>query len=159
MSFILFFRPNEQYGYFSQWYYSSFIDDDGVEYNTAEQYIMYQKAMLFDDKKTANMIMNAKNPKIQKKLGKKVIGFDEETWNMNCEGFVFRGNFLKFSQSENLKKKLLDTKDNIIVEASPYDKIWGIGLCSTDSRAHNIKTWKGANKLGKILMEVRNTLN
>lgn len=72
---------------------------------------------------------------------------------------VYTGNLLKFSQNEELKQKLLDTENKILVEASPYDKIWGIGLSVSDKDFYNPILWKGENLLGKILMKVRNTLN
>lgn len=151
-----FWKPRETYGFLSQWYKSNFIDDDGTTYNCAEQYMMAQKALLFGDNEIFCKIMNETNPYNIKNLGKLVRNFNDETWNKNKFDIVYNGNLLKFSQNEELKQKLLDTENKILVEASPYDKIWGIGLSVSDKDFYNPILWKGENLLGKILMKVRN---
>lgn len=134
---------------FSQWWKSDFTDKTlGLTFSSAEQYMMYHKAILFDDKVIADKIMNTQDPRKQKALGRQVSGFDAEKWNAVCEDVVIRGNYLKFSQNQHLKECLIQFKELEFVEASPMDKIWGIGLSADDSRALNKNTWKGKNLLG-----------
>jgi ribA/ribD-fused uncharacterized protein len=156
--FTFFWRENNKNGFLSQWYYSPFQDDEGIIYNCSEQYMMYHKAKLFNDNLIAEYILNTTLPYEQKKLGKKVKNFNQKIWNEQCESIVFTANLLKFSQNPKLKEMLLNTKDTILVEASPYDNIWGIGLSESDKRALDSKKWLGENKLGKILINVRNIL-
>lgn len=151
--FEFFFRSRSP---FSQWHRCKF--SDGVNtYCSAEQYMMYQKAMLFGDEEIAAKILASGDQKKIKALGRKVKGFDEKKWIKHREEIVYQGNLLKFSGK--LKKVLLDTGDAILVEASPYDKIWGIGMAATNRFATDPTKWKGLNLLGKALMRVRDTLN
>lgn len=142
---------------FSQWYDCCFTVD-GVEYSTAEQYMMSQKALLFGDNKIYSEIMNAYHPKQFKDLGRKISGFNEKVWNENKTDIVIKGNTAKFSQNQELKYFLLNTNNRILVEASPYDKIWGIGMKSDDTRCENPTLWNGENLLGFCLMEVRDII-
>lgn len=142
---------------FSQWYDCRFTVD-GVEYSTAEQYMMSQKALLFGDNKIYSEIMNAYHPKQFKDLGRKISGFNEKVWNANKTDIVIKGNTAKFSQNQELKYFLLNTNNRILVEASPYDKIWGIGMKSDDTRCENPTLWNGENLLGFCLMEVRDII-
>ena len=141
----------------SQWY-DCFFELDGVRYRTAEQYMMSRKALLFGDRETNWRIMKAPDPNAFKQLGQQVRGFDETKWKEERCNIVTRGNNAKFSQNEALKEFLLGTGDKILVEASPYDKIWGIGLSADDSRAENPNLWRGLNLLGFCLTEVRDML-
>ena len=121
---------------FQQWYPSMFTDPDSsdpttgdpLEFHTAEQYMMYIKAVLMDDESTAEKILAAPGPGEAKAFGRAVKNFDQSTWDANCDAVVERGNFLKFSQDKRLGGILLGTADKEIVEASPNDKIWGIGF-------------------------------
>lgn len=142
---------------FSQWWSCGFTVD-GVEYNTAEQYMMAQKAVLFGDEKIRAEIMAASHPKQYKDLGRKISGFRQEVWDKNCRDIVVRGNVAKFSQNEGLKAFLLNTNTRILVEASPYDKIWGIGMGADDPRCENPTLWNGTNFLGFCLMEARDII-
>ena len=144
-------------GYLSQWYETSF-EFDNIEYNCCEQFMMAQKAILFKDFETKDKIMQTKQPKEQKSLGRLVKNFDEDKWNKHADDIVYNGNLAKFSQNSELKQKLLETKNKIIVECSPYDSIWGNGLNITDTLNTPIENWKGTNRLGKAIMEVRRTL-
>ena len=111
----------------SQWYECKFTVD-GVEYHTAEQYMMAQKAVLFKDDELLQEIMSADNPAVYKKLGRQVRNFDSDVWNEHKFQIVVNGNMAKFSQNPELLDFLLKTGDRVLVEASPYDRIWGIGL-------------------------------
>lgn len=142
---------------FSQWHPSPFVVD-GITYNCAEQYMMYQKAKLFCDEEIATEILNAEKPSIQKQLGRAIQGFDTNEWHQHRERIVYEGNFHKFSQNENLRHALLETGESTIVEASPIDDIWGIGLSADNPDAAFPEKWKGLNLLGKILTNLREDL-
>ncbi|MGK7953339.1 MAG: NADAR family protein [Xenococcaceae cyanobacterium] len=140
---------------FSQWYEASF-QIDSVRYPTAEHYMMAEKARLFKDDDVLAKILTASHPGEAKKLGRQVKGFSQETWLKYRIPIVVRGNLAKFSQNEALKEFLLNTKERILVEASPRDRIWGIGLEQNNPDAENPYQWRGLNLLGFALMEVRN---
>ena len=142
---------------FSQWYSCSF-EVDGITYYTAEQYMMAQKAKLFGDLETYEMILKAEDPKTYKALGRKAKGFDKELWDAHKDEIVIRGNMAKFSQNPELKEFLLGTGDAILVEASPWDTIWGVWLGKTEPEVQDPSSWKGENRLGFALMEVRDKL-
>lgn len=150
--FVLFWR-----GPFSQWYESEFTVK-GVTYNCTEQFMMAEKAGCFNDHTSREKIMATKSPKEQKALGRNVKNFDVEVWKEVCEEIVYVGNYAKFTQNPDLKEILLETKDRILVEASPYDKIWGIGLSQSDPRALDPNLWEGLNLLGIAIMKVRDKL-
>ncbi|MFL1897263.1 NADAR family protein [Aquimarina sp. 2-A2] len=139
---------------FSQWNKSEF-QIDGLTFNSAEQYMMYGKAKLFDNKEITEKIMASKNVREQKKLGREVKNFDLEIWNENAIDIVYKGNKAKFEQNADYLKLLLSTKGKTLVEAIPTDKTWGIGLTADDIDAKNILKWKGTNWLGIALTELR----
>ena len=143
---------------FSQWY-DVYFELDGVQYHTTEQYMMASKARLFGDEETLREIMNAHSPFEYKKLGRKVKGFEASVWDAEKLDIVVEGNKAKFSQNQHLKEFLLSTGDAILVEASPYDKIWGIGLDRETALNGSVEDWDGENLLGCALMEVRDWLN
>ena len=143
--------------YLSQWYKSPFIES-GINFNTAEQYMMFHKALLFGDTDIAEQILLEKQPSIQKELGKQVKNFDIDLWVKFREEIVIKGNLLKFQQNTSLFTLLVGTGNKIIVEASPVDRIWGVGLHYEDELILDEKNWKGLNLLGKCLMEVRSRL-
>ena len=136
-----------------QWWKSKFVEDN-IEYCCCEQYMMYQKAILFNDEEIANKILNTKEPREHKKLGRLVKNFDENIWNQHKVEIVYNGNYLKFSQNEDLKEYLCDTYPYELVEANKYDRIWGIGMFSHDPNILDTSKW-GQNLLGKTLMNVR----
>lgn len=142
---------------FSQWYLRDFSEDN-VTYCCCEQYMMAKKAELFNDKEIYDKIMASKDPKTIKALGRKVKNFEDKIWKVWCDKIVEQGNYLKFSQNEDLKEYLLNTNDSILVEASPYDSIWGIKMSKDDPSVTNPNTWKGLNKLGFALTNVRERL-
>ncbi|KIX20628.1 hypothetical protein SY27_12050 [Flavobacterium sp. 316] len=142
---------------FSQWWKSSFTVE-GIEYKTAEHWMMAKKAELFGDNGVLEKILLCKSPAEAKKLGREVRNYDNETWLANRFQIVKEGNFYKFSQDQDLKQFLLSTNERVIVEASPVDPIWGIGMASDDKDCNNPEKWKGLNLLGFALMEVRDEL-
>lgn len=144
-------------GVFSQWYPSRF-SIEGIEYGCCEQYMMAQKALLFDDLESHKMIMCSQSPDVQKELGRRVKGFDKEKWEAVCRQIVFDANMAKFSQNPEMREELMYTDNLEIVEASPYDKIWGIGLHETDPKALDKSQWEGTNWLGEAIMSVREKL-
>ena len=141
----------------SQWYDTAF-EVAGVKYHTAEQYMMAQKALLFNDAEVYDEIMAADNPRDYKKLGRKIRNFDGKVWDTKKYEIVVEGNKAKFSQNDELKEFLLSTGDAILVEASPYDRIWGIGLYPAQAAKGTVDQWRGLNLLGCALMEVRDWL-
>ena len=142
---------------FSQWYESKFIDC-GVTYMTAEHYMMAEKAKLFNDNDTYEKIIRASNPGKAKALGREIKGFYESEWEKCRFGIVVKGNMLKFGQNPDLKEYLINTGDRVLVEASPVDRIWGIGLEVDNQKIENPNLWRGLNLLGFALMEVRDVL-
>jgi ribA/ribD-fused uncharacterized protein len=138
-------------GYLSNWYKSDFTIND-VTFNCGEQYMMYQKAILFNDQQMSEQILKVKDPKEQKKLGRKVKGFRPDIWDNFKYQLVKEGLFEKFKQNQNLYDYLKSYYGFILIEASPYDRIWGIGYNEADAM-NNIDTW-GENLLGKILTEI-----
>lgn len=142
-------------GPFSNWCRSEFTINN-VTYNCGEQYMMHQKALLFNDNDIANKIMSAKYPKEQKKLGRLVKNYDNDTWDKNRYDIVKKGLREKFLQNEDLKNELLKYKGWVIVEASPEDSLWGIGFHQSNALENKDK-W-GLNLLGKILTELTNEI-
>lgn len=144
-------------GTMSQWARSKFVID-GVEFNTCEQYMMYKKALMFHDYDIAKQIMESEHPREQKALGRKVDNFNKEHWEKYCRDIVYDGNMAKFSQNPDMLDELMFTVGKTIVEASPKDAIWGIGLAADDPLAQGRETWKGTNWLGEAIERVREEL-
>lgn len=142
---------------FSQWYRCSFTQGE-LTFMCAEQYMMHGKAVLFGDAAMGAQIMTATHPKKHKELGRKVKNFDDVVWKREREGIVLAGSRAKFTQNAELLELLLATKGTTLVEASPYDRIWGIGLAASNPKAQDPATWRGQNLLGKILTGLRDEL-
>ncbi len=142
---------------FSQWYPAPFQLGDH-RYATAEHYMMAEKARLFDDLPRLSQILDSSDPAHAKALGRKVLGFDPDRWQAAAYDIVVAGNLAKFSQNAALGNFLLNTGSKVLVEASPVDAIWGIGLHRDDPRASQPQDWPGLNLLGFALMEVRERL-
>lgn len=141
----------------SQWFIAPFTVD-GIQYLSTEHWMMAEKAKLFKDADAYTSIINTPNPAVAKKIGRQVRGFNDEVWNANAYTIVTEGNYHKFSQNTQLKKFLSETGDKVIVEASPFDNIWGIGMAQSSAGAENPEQWRGKNLLGFALMEVRDRL-
>jgi hypothetical protein len=160
LKFLFFWKPNADVvgeSCFSQWQPSSFRVNAN-KYLCAEQYMMAEKARLFDDEEVEKEIMNTTDPKLIKALGRKVRNFDPAVWDKVKYSIVLNGNYYKFTQNQAMMDFLLSTGDKILVEASPLDTIWGIGLGKDNEKAFNIASWRGKNLLGFALMEVRDEL-
>lgn len=142
---------------FSQWWQSEFKVDQ-ITYSSAEHWMMAEKARLFQDDEMLQLILQAKSPAEAKKLGRRVRDFDPDTWDQYKYDIVKEGNYHKFSQNEELKQFLLHTYQRILVEASPLDPIWGIGMAADEPGVENPNHWKGSNLLGFALMEVRDQI-
>ena len=153
-SIVFFFHTNEKYGCFSQWYSSPFTVE-GFHYTTAEQYMMAKKALLFHDYTIFDQILGEKDPQKCKRLGKQVKGFQNRIWNKYKEEIVYTANMAKFSQNYDIQSILLGTGNATLAEASPYDRIWGIGRDANDPKAKYPLLWKGENLLGRALERVR----
>ncbi|GAA2743608.1 NADAR family protein [Kitasatospora cinereorecta] len=141
-------------GSLSQWWPSPFTVD-GVDYATAEHWMMAGKARLFGDEEIVPRILSARTPAEAKKLGRLVRGFEETRWVAERLDLVVRGNVAKFGQDEALREYLLGTANRVLVEASPLDRVWGIGLAADNDRATRPAEWRGLNLLGFALMEAR----
>jgi len=148
---------------YSQWYTTynnqggQFIEN-GIVYPNAEKYMMMAKAKLFNDTEVFDKMSKTDNPRMVKALGRMVKNFSESEWDKHKINIVTQANVLKFSQNSDLMKILKEHKDKIIVEASPYDKIWGIGLHWDDDRVLYENLWQGENLLGKCIMRARDIL-
>eukprot|EP00931_Biecheleriopsis_adriatica_P049339 TRINITY_DN28540_c0_g1_i1.p1 TRINITY_DN28540_c0_g1~~TRINITY_DN28540_c0_g1_i1.p1 ORF type:complete len:193 (-),score=48.56 TRINITY_DN28540_c0_g1_i1:401-979(-) len=154
---VFFWKPRSA---FDQWTPCKF-EVDGILYNCAEQYMMAEKARLFGDERTRQAILKEFHPLKQKNLASAkgtLTGFDQAVWDQECYGIVLKGNMAKYSQNLDLQDALLMTGEKQLVEASPQDSIWGIGLGMADAQATSSAKWPGKNLLGKVLMDVRTQL-
>lgn len=157
MNHIFFWGSSGPHGCFSNWYHSEFEGEDGLLYCHVEQYMMYHKALTFNDDETALKIFSNTCPRTCKMLGRKTKGFDNKLWDAVKYHIVASACYFKFNQNEKIRKILLGTNKLELVEASPHDRIWGIGFEAHEALENKDK-W-GANLLGKALMEVREMLN
>lgn len=144
-------------GVFSQWHPTTFVIE-GETFVTAEQWMMVCKARLFGDAAAAEAIMRTSDPAEQKRLGQRVVGFEQEPWDARRLGIVHAGSLAKFQQNEGARRQLAATAPAMLVEANPRDWIWGNGLQIDDPANNDPARWKGSNFLGRILTLVRNQL-
>ena len=144
-------------GPFSQWHHSPF-QLDGTLYVTAEQYMMAGKARLFRDDENLARILATDDPREQKALGRRVRGFEEARWNAVAREIVLVGNRAKFTTHRDLLQQLLDTEGTTLVEASPLDTVWGIGMAADNPAATDRASWQGTNWLGEVLTRLRDML-
>ena len=154
---VCFHNPDEINGYLSNWYLSEF-NIDGVKYSSMEQYMMYQKAVRFNDKDIAEKILQTNNVGKIKALGREVKNYNDTVWNGLRQVIVYDGLLEKFRQNSELKDKLLSTNADILAECAVMDKIWGIGLSMNDEQRFDMYKWRGQNLLGFTLMRVREIL-
>lgn len=138
----------------SQWFPACFTLEN-LLYPTAEHYMMAAKARLFNDLDKLNEILVSPTPAEAKQRGREVKNFNEAMWKQHCFEYVVQGNSGKFSQNPDLRAFLLSTGDQVLVEASPRDRIWGIGMGANNVDAHHPERWRGQNLLGFALMQVR----
>jgi ribA/ribD-fused uncharacterized protein len=141
----------------SQWWLCEFVVDD-ILYKSAEHWMMAEKARLFQDDEILEKIINCQSPAEAKKLGRQVLNFEVEKWNEARYEIVKKGNHFKFEQNPEMKTFLGNTKNRVLVEASPVDPIWGIGLAKDSGKVNYPNQWRGLNLLGFALMEVREEL-
>ncbi|MGX1477797.1 UNVERIFIED_CONTAM: ribA/ribD-fused uncharacterized protein [Streptomyces canus] len=152
-------RPDGRVGAscLSQWWPSPFVVD-GVTYATAEHWMMAGKARLLEDQEAERRVLAAGSPAQAKNVGRLVRRFDEQTWLRERFGIVVEGSVHKFAAHADLREFLLNTGDRVLVEASPMDRVWGIGLAADDEAAGDPERWRGPNLLGFALMEARHRL-
>lgn len=153
---------NDKYIFFWGGPYSNFypakIIVDGIEYQTTEQFFMSRKALHFGDEETNKLIMESKDPKTAKRLGRQVRKFNPKEWDSVSKEYMFQGNYAKFTQHKNLKEELLSTEDKKFCESSPFDYHWGIGLDAFHASKIDESEWPGENWLGEVLMAVRDKI-
>lgn len=154
MQIICFHNPNEENGYLSNWYASPFTTN-GICFSSMEQYMMYQKAVCFGDKKTAFQILDTGDVARIKALGRQVSDYDDNFWSGIRQIVVYEGLLLKFSQNDALMERLKATGNAILAECAVKDRIWGIGMSMKDPKRFDRTKWKGQNLLGYALMMVR----
>lgn len=157
MNIRCFHNPDEENGYLSNWYLSNF-KIDSTQFSSMEQYMMYKKAIVFNDTKIAKEILETTDVSKIKALGRQVSNYNDTYWNGVRQIIVYKGLLEKFSQNEDLKKKLLDTGDDILAECAVQDKVWGIGISMKDVNRWYMAKWRGENLLGFALMLVREEL-
>ena len=157
LELVPFWMPQGPWGALSQWHASPFVVD-GVRYATAEHWMMAAKARLFGDAPELAVILATDDPSEAKAAGRRVRGFDAARWEPLREGVVIEGNLHKFGQNDAAREVLLSTGELLLVEASPHDRIWGVGLAADDPRLGDLRRWRGQNLLGRCLMRVRERL-
>lgn len=158
VNIVPFFGTSKRNGEYSNWYPATFTLE-GVTFANTEQYMMWSKAKLFHDEKIADKILNTDNPRTVKMLGREVSGFDKDIWNEKRYDIVLKGCLAKFSiQNPELHEKMLREEFPTFIEASPYDKVWGIGVgVDNMSVVKDMRYWPGTNLLGRVLTEVWDT--
>lgn len=157
MPVICFHNADEENGYLSNWYPSAFTLK-GIDFSSMEQYMMYRKAICFDDDKVATQILATEDVAEIKALGRLVSGYDENLWNGVRQIVVYEGLLAKFYQNPELKERLKSTGSAVLAECAVNDRIWGIGLSMRDPDRFDRTKWKGQNLLGYALMMVREKL-
>ena len=157
MNIRCFHNPDEENGYLSNWYLSNF-KIGSTQFSSMEQYMMYQKAIVFNDTKSAKKILETTDVSKIKALGRQVSNYNDTYWNGVRQIIIYKGLLEKFSQNKDLKKRLLNTGNDILAECAVQDKIWGIGLSMKDVNRWDMEKWRGENLLGFALMMVREEL-
>lgn len=152
-----FHKPEEPYGFLSNWYMSDF-EIQGHRFSSMEQYMMYNKAITFEDHEIADKILSVSDVRAVKDLGRAVKNYNETIWNGIRQIVVYEGLLAKFSQNEALKEQLIATGDTILAECAISDLVWGIGLSMKTDDKQDLSKWRGKNLLGFALMRVREQL-
>ncbi|WP_455034331.1 NADAR family protein [Lachnoanaerobaculum gingivalis] len=152
-----FHNPDEENGYLSNWYLSEF-KVDSIQFSSMEQYMMYKKAIVFNDTKIAKEILETTDVSKIKALGRQVSNYSDKYWSGVRQIIVYKGLLAKFSQNDDLKKILLNTGNDILAECAVQDKIWGIGLSMKDTNRCDMAKWRGEicilQNIGEILSAV-----
>ena len=154
---ICFHDPGKEYGFLSNWYMSDFIED-GQLYTSVEQYLMYGKAVVFKDEEMQQATLATHDVAEIKKYGRQVKSYNETVWNGLRQLVLYRGLRLKFSQNEELRQKLIDTGNEMLVECARTDKIFACGMSMKDPMRFDMNKWSGKNLLGFALMDLREQL-
>ncbi len=157
MNVICFHNPDEENGCLSNWYLSDFTVD-GMKFSSMEQYMMYKKAITFNDTAIAKQILDTDNVSVIKNLGRQVSNYNNTVWNGIRQIVVYEGLLAKYTQNEELKSFLKSTGDTMLAECAVNDRIWAIGLLMTDPNRFDMSKWQGQNLLGFATMLVRNKL-
>lgn len=158
---IYFYGTKDEFGYMSNFYSTSFVDENNIKYSCSEQYLMYQKCLLFEPNNITlqNAILDTKSPAFIKSLGRSVKNFNQKMWDDNKSNIMIKGLMYKFQQNNDIKQKLINTNNKMLYEASKTDKIWGIGYSVQQIMYENININSyGSNLLGMSLMAVRKKL-
>ena len=157
MEVICFHNPDEENGYMSNWFLSDFTID-GVKFTSMEQYMMYSKAVCFNDKVIAEQILNTQDVAHIKELGRSVLDYNENIWNGMRQIIIYEGLLAKFTQNDSIREQLKSTGNAILAECAVHDCIWGIGLAMDNPKRLDISQWRGQNLLGYALIMVRNRI-
>jgi len=158
LEIVCFYKPYEENGYLSNEYLSEFMVK-GVRFSSVEQYMIYQKALQFNDYYLRDSILMTDDVSVIKQIGCGVKNYNETIWNGKRQLILYSGLLSKFSQNEELREKLLNTGASILAECSVHDRIWGIGISIDDARRYSVDQWTGQNLQGFSLMHVRNILH
>ena len=154
---VFFHKPEEPYGFLSNWY-SADIIVDGKRFSSTEQYIMYRKCMILGDEAAAKQVMTTDDPGQQQAIGRNARNYHNTVWDGVCQVVAMRGLLAKFSQHDDLRQKLLETGNAYLVECARSDRRWACGIGLYDDNRRDIDRWKGKNILGFALMEVRKSM-
>lgn len=154
---ICFHNPDEENGYLSNWYLSNFVCG-GIQFTSAEQYMMYMKAVQFGDDYNMQRILYTTDVAKIKQYGREVRRYNDTIWSARRYGIMVEGLTAKFASNPTLRQKLLSTGNAILCECAVHDRVWGIGLSMKDPNRFDMQKWRGQNLLGKALMEVREIL-
>lgn len=157
MNIICFHNPEEEKGFLSNWYLSDFKINE-VKYSSMEQFMMYKKAIRFQDIEKAQQILSTNDVALIKEYGRQVKGYNDSIWCGIRQMVVYQGLLAKFSQNNILCNKLLQTHNDILAECAVKDRVWGIGLSMNDPERLDLAKWRGQNLLGYTLMMVREEL-
>lgn len=157
MNIICFHNPEEENGFLSNWYLSDFKVNE-VKYSSMEQFMMYKKAIRFQDIEKAQQILSTNDVALIKEYGRQVKGYNDSIWCGIRQMVVYQGLLAKFSQNNILCNKLLQTHNDILAECAVKDRVWGIGLSMNDPERLDLAKWRGQNLLGYTLMMVREEL-